>query len=414
MTSRLLLSFAGRAAAAALTLALFVPATSAQCFGPDGLDSAPCCTPVLANLPPFPPLSMDADGICWNACMLSNETCIRLDLSPPVPITCSKYSAVLNVTDCAGLPLLKGTVTLDYLRTWTENAVPGAAPNQVWRFAAKVDLVGSAVASPLCPVPPCALTPGASAFYYGYVDYSQNCATSEFDGVIVLYHACDKFIHNPPFSSVPGSFHPAATYALVGPHTPMNPFVPTIMAPPGGILTAEAMRRVTPNPIGMCNAEEPVLQGIFQPLIAGCLCPLALVPPLQSGNHLSGTGMCGGAFKSLNLWPLTPWFELTTTSIGRWSNALSYPGTEHASVAEGLFVYADPCPNPTVPPTSSFDIFYGSLTQGGYLVAPSPIGLLTNRFLDLASNYSVPVVSPVVLPLFGRVGPTDHLIYVNF
>lgn len=412
MTPRDLLSFAARLSAAVLTLFALVPTSQAQCFGDDNLGSVPCCTPTFANLPTFPATSLESQGICWDACQLSAQTCMKVSLGAPMPSLCSTFTAPIETFDCAGAPLLKGLVTLDYTRTWEETPVIGAAPTQVWRFAAKVDMAASTVATPGCPVPACSLLPGSTAFYYGYVDYALNCATGAFDTAIVLYHGCDKFIHDPAYSSVPGAFHPTRTFAIVGPDTAANPFVPGIALPPGGALLNEAMRRVTPDPIGSCFAEEHIQQGVFQPLITGCLCPLGFQPPQQAGNHLEATGICGGAFKSLNLWPLVPWFELTTTSIGRWSNGSSYPGPEHASVAEGLVLYDDAC-DPTGITLQTFDIFYGALTQGGYAIPPTPVMVLTDRFLDLASNYSLPTSLPVVLPLFGKVAPTDHLIYVN-
>jgi len=412
MTPRSLLSFSTRLAAAALSLFALTPAADAQCFGPDNLGGLPCCTSTFASLPSFPATSIQAQGICWDACALSGQTCMKLSLGAPALSFCSKYMAPIETFDCAGIPLLKGLMTLDYTRTWEETPVIGAAPTQVWRFAAKVDMAASSAAPPMCPVPNCSQLPGSTAFYYGYVDYTLNCATGIFETAVVLYHGCDRFIHDATFSSIPGAFHPTRTFAIVGPDTVANPFVPSIMLPPTGTLVDEAMRRVTPDPIGSCFAEEHIQQGIFQPLITGCLCPLAFQPPQQAGNHIDASGVCGGAFKSLNLWPIVPWFELTTTSIGRWSNGSSYPGPEHASVAEGLLLYTDVC-DPTGATVQSFDIFYGALTQGGYTIPPTPIAVLTDRFLDLASNYSLPTSLPVVLPLFGKVAPTDHLIYVN-
>lgn len=337
---------------------------------------------------------------------------MKLSLGAPSPSFCGTFTAPLETFDCAGNVLLKGLVTLDYTRTWEEHAVPGAIPTQVWRFTAKVDLAAPAGSPPLCPVPSCATVPGSTAFYYGYVDYALECASTTFDSAIVLYHGCDEFIHKPAFSSVPGAFHPTKTFALVGPDTVGNPFTPSITLPPAGILVNEAMRRATPNAIGTCTAEEPIQQGQFQPLISGCLCPLSFQPPQQSGNRISASAVCGGSFTSLNLFPVAPWFELITTSIGRWANASSYPGPEHASVAEGLLLYRDVC-DTSGTAVQSFDIFYGALTQGGYFVPPTPTAVLTDRFLDLASNYSLPVGLPIAFPLFGKVSLTDHLIYVN-
>lgn len=401
------------------TLFAFAPQAEAQCLTPDGYDSAICCTPVTPKLPEFPPSSLPGKGICWTDCTLSSEVCTKIALSAPTPALgmCTQYISKLEVSDCInGAPLMKGILTLDYTRTWSEEVSTGPVPIQIWRFAAKVDIVSPVTEKPLCPVPSCAKTGISTAFYYGYVDYALDCGTGVFETALVLYHGCDEFVHNPVFSAVPGTYHPSSTYAIVAPHTEANPFVPAVVLPPSGILVNEAMRNVTPNAIGTCNSEERVQQGIFQPLVTGCLCPLNFSPPQQAGVKIDGAGLCGGSFQSLNLWPLTPWYELVTTSIGRWTNFGSYPGPEAASVAEGLLIYTDACPTTGITETS-FDIFYGGMTVGGSKVSPSPTipqsPPLSSNFVDIASNYSSLVTAPIVFPLFGVVGSTDHLIYVN-
>ena len=91
---------------------------------------------------------------------------------------------------------------------------------QVWRFVVKADLslggTGGGCSRPSC------LPSHPTAFYYGYLDYAFDCATGQFDTVLVLFHNCDEFIHNPVFSSVPGVFNPGRTYAIVAPDTPAN------------------------------------------------------------------------------------------------------------------------------------------------------------------------------------------------
>jgi hypothetical protein len=400
----------------ALGVLSLAPPADAQCFVPDGYDSAPCCSNVTPTLPTFPASSLPGKGICWTNCALSGQVCTKISLGAPIPstATCTQYTSILDVFDCSsGATLMKGVVTLDYTRTWNEQVPTSSLPIQVWRFAAKVDIVSPLSGTPACPVPSCALTPISTAFYYGYVDYSLDCVTGAFDTVIVLYHGCDEFTHKPGFSSVPGAYHPNSTFAIVAPDTAANPFVPGVNLPTTGVLMNEAMRSVTPNAIGTCLAEEHIQQGIFQPLVSGCLCPLSLAPPQQSGVRLSASGMCGGSFQSLNLWPAAPWYELVTTSIGRWTNTSTYPGPEKASVAEGLLLYTNICSTSGAIETS-FDIFYGGFTGGGQsVITPGPGPTLTSNFLDLASNYSNLVTSPVVFPLYGTVAATDHLIYVN-
>ena len=420
MTIRSLLSLRNRIAPLgvfAATILALAPQAEAQCFIPDGYDSAPCCAPVTPTLPNFPSASLPGKGICWTDCVLSSEVCTKIGISAPVPssLVCTQYTSDLEVFDCvAGTQLMKGTLTLDYTRTWTEQSPTSSIPIQIWRFAVKVDMKSPAGATLGCPTPLCAQVPGASAFYYGYVDYALDCTTGAFDTVLVLYHACDDFIHNAAFSAVPGTFHPTTTYAIVAPDTAANPFVPSIAIPSAGILANEAMRSVTPNATGTCHAEEHIQQGSFTPLGSGCLCPLSFASPQQTAVKVDGSGMCGGGFSTVNFFPVVPWYDLIITSIGRWSSPVSYPGPEHASVAEGLFQYRNVCSTTGVV-EQSFDIFYGGYTIAGYPVIPtSPIfPPLSNRFLDIATNYSLLAGTPIAYPLYGAVAPTDHLIYVN-
>jgi len=416
MTKRQLLSIPKWMAMFAICFGFFVsaaPTAEAQCPTPDGLDATSCCTPATPNLPAFPAFTMPSAGICWQACMPLPKQCVIQDVGAPVPTTgCTQYNAPLSVLDCAsGATLMKGDLVLDYTRTWTETPIPGGPPAQVWRFAAKVDMEGSGATSAACPVPSCANVAGSTAFYYGYVDYSLDCVSGVWSQAVVLYHNCDRFVHNPSLSAVPGPFHPDRTYALVGPDTAANPFTPAIFLPAPATTIGEAMRNASPA-AGVCLAEEPLLQGQFIPQLTGCACPLSPQPPQSSGNRFDGSGACGSSFMSLNIFPTAPWYHLVTTSLGFWSTSASYPGPERASVAEGLLLYRDACEPP--PFNQTFDVFYGGMTEGGYTSDPTlPLAPPSSRFLDLASNYTLPVGAPFAFPAVGVVMPTRHLIYVN-
>jgi hypothetical protein len=400
---------------------LLSAAASAQslCFGPDLLDTGPCCAPVPLNLPqPLPPFQSPALGVCWQACNPAQQSCIDVFVAPPTPTPqCGTFMAPMQVVDCAGIGLLKGDLILDYTRTWAETAVPGTPPNlQVWRFVAKVDLFGDSTQTPQCPVPPSvgsAAGQWPTGFWYGYYDLAFDCSAGTFEHALVLYHGCDAFQHTAPLSSTPGVFHPATTYAIVAPHTVANPFVPVPFPTPGGPLLSEAVRSTSlPNLPGACIAEEFVPQGVLLPLASGCLCPLGLVPQQQTASTLLGGSVCGSSFSSLNFWPTAPWFDFVTTSIGTWSTGLAYPGPERAVVGEGLFLYREAC-SPAAQ-NQSLDVFYGGLTLGGYLVAPTPTAPNSQNFLDLASNYSAVLPGAIPFPLVGDVRKTEHLIYVNF
>lgn len=393
---------------------------NAQCFGPDNL-TGPCCQPVAANLPQFPGFDLPGLGICWSNCLPAQQPCIRVSFSAPAPTACGQYTSSVTIFDCNGVPLMFGSAVLDYTRTWDESPVPGVVPNQVWRFATKVDLGLGPVFNPSCVVPTC-LPTHPTAFFYGYVDYSLDCINGTFDSAVVLFHGCDELIHRPGLSDRPGVFHPTRSYGLVAPHTSANPFVPGALIPPGGPLIAEAMRTVLP-PIGgaaLCQTEELISQGQMFPIISGCLCPLSFNSTQQSAVRLDGIGSCPdpaglvSSFNTLNFWPIVPWFEMIVTSIGSWTTGASYPGPESAWVNEGLFRYHDSCQSVAGVTGDTLDVFYGATTAKGFPVVPtSPVFPPSENFTDLASNLAHPVGTPVPLPIIGSVRKTDHLIYVN-
>ncbi len=387
--------------------------TGAQCLMPDNLDSAPCCTPVDLALPTLPSTTIGALGIRWDACSIFSQTCETLSIGAPNPSPqCGHFTSFMSVDDCAGVALLSGVANLDYTRTWTETTGPAGPDYQVWRFALKADLSATAGAPLAANVPPC-LSLQPSAFYYGYIDYALNCATGTIESAVVLYHGCDDFQHQPGLSSRPGVYHPLDSYAIAGPHTAADPFIPAVLPPSGGVLLTEAMRDAVSSFPDICSAEEPLVQGSLLPIAQVCICPISFNFPLQhTVSRLDGSGVCGGSFASLNVWPTVPWYEMVTTAIGRWATA-SYPGPETAAVMEGLVFYNDVCSSSGVVQTS-LDILYGGQTTDGFTVVPADPTLPAPRhFLDVASNYSSPFPGPITLPIFGSVGPTEHLIYVN-
>lgn len=404
-----------------LTVGLVSAPAEAQCLIPDNL-TGPCCESTQLTLPSFPNFGQQGLGLCFKECIDINEECVSIVVEAPQPnfFQCGQYRSEINVDSCAGVSLLKGFMTLDYTRTWTETPVSPviSGPIQVWRFVAKVDMSGDPTVASTCLVPP-SLAAYNSAYYYGYVDYALNCATGDWEQSMVLYHACDWLIHQPGLSDKPGIFNPETSYALVAPNTAANPFVPGFDIVPAAPLVAEAMREVTPGPATAppCKYEEALLTGTYTPLGFGCLCPPSLGPIQMAGLDVRGESVCGSRFESLNLFPTAPWFGAMSISIGSWSSNAAYPGIEAARVHEGLYQYIEACPDSTTPPgvpAASLDIFYGAETIGGYPIAPTPVGTtLTQHFVDLASNYSNPLFAPVALPAVGSVRATDHLVYVN-
>src|SRR5262249_6884267 len=169
-------------------------------------------------LPAFGPASLPGLGLCWGQCLLQQQRTLKVSWTPLAPTTtCSEFSSILTVFDgISGAPLLTGPMVCDYTRTWGETDPTGVA-TQVWRFVVKADLSSLAPLPPPCPVPPCLAPAGPwpTAFFYGYMDYSSCTAAGGVDNVLVLYHAADRFIHAPGFSSEPGVFHPSGSYAIV-------------------------------------------------------------------------------------------------------------------------------------------------------------------------------------------------------
>lgn len=399
--------------AAVAFLAYLAPPTDAQCFGPDGLDSGPCCTPVNLTLPPLPTLTIPSLGICWNNCNVSTQTCNQTIVFSPTPgATCGQFVAPIGVLDCSSNLVMWGYASLDYTRTWVENTPPPVNEYQVWRFAVKVDMNG-VQPTPSCPTPTC--IPGSSpltAFFYGYIDYALNCTTGAWESSIVLFHGCDAFTHDPFYSCAPGSFHPNLEFAIVGPHTTAAPFVPSPVPTPTGVMLEEAMRSTWEPLPGMCLAEEKIVQGDVLATYTGCFC--GGTTPMNTSVAVQGSGSCGGRFSTLNAWPTVPWYDLVTTGIGRWSTATTYPGPEAASVAEGVFLYGtDGACSASGALETSVDIFYGGITQNGFTVVPPAGVILTQNFYDLASNYSVVLPGPFTFPLLGCVAPTAHVLYFN-
>lgn len=388
------------------------------CPDPDGLNGL-CWQQVLENLPQFPTVSLPASGICWGNCTPVPKVPLVATLTAPARIQCAVYTSTITVSDAAAVPQLTGTVRLDYTRTWLETDSNGV-PYQVWRFLAKVALTG--LAPPGCPVPSC--TPTFQPFFYGYLDYAKPCASVTWSNALVLFHNCDFFIHNPLISSQPGAFHPATTYAIVAPDTAANPFMPfvpaTVPVPPAGPLVAEAVRNVPAPGALACTAEEPISVGTLSPIVQACVCMLNLALAQVTAQNFLGRGVCTDAtgtpsgFASIDTFSLgLPWLHLMTTSIGCWTTSATYPGKECAFVTEGVVFYHDSCRAVALSPSNFVHVNYGAETTDGWMVVPSPGVMLTQKFIDVASNYSAILPGPITPPFVGGVLPTVHLIYGN-
>jgi hypothetical protein len=390
-----------------------IAAAQVPCTGPDNLWGFNCCQLVNATLPNFTQVSLPGLGICWLNCQPQQMSALKVDWTPLVQVQCSQYVTQLTVTDIGStLPILSGTLVLDYTRTWTE-VDPSGNFIQVWRFAAKTDLKPVLVGlPPVCPEPSCLQPFGnqSSAFFYGYVDYATNCSSGITQNVLVLQHSCDFLIHNPALSSAPGVYHPKNSYAIVAPHSTVQPFNVSKAPSPSGPLIGEGTRDFPNLPGGPCRANDGIIQGQLTFLGGVCLCPPSIVPKLQTFRQFSGQTNCpqisgaSGTFQALNIgFPSTlPWFYLTTTNIGVWTNPNVYPGKERAWVDEGLFLRQTGCSGDVV------SIEYGGSTKDGWSIL-HPV--LLTACIDIADNYTAPLFGPYPFPILGNVMQTDRVTF---
>ncbi|MEQ8768402.1 MAG: hypothetical protein RL885_31145 [Planctomycetota bacterium] len=402
----------------ALTIGFAAPAQAQLCFGPDGLQGN-CWEKTPANLPDLPEFKLEASGICWNKCDPQKLAGV-LEFQAPNRLTCGVYDSVVTMNDAAGVPQLVGRARLDYTRTW-EEADPNGRVYQVWRFLTKVDFSLGQANAPSCIVPRCAFS-GQTVFYYGYVDYALECNNQQFFNSAVLFHPCDRFIHDPRHSSRPGVFHPDDYFALVAPDNAATPFTPfastSAVVPPAGAALG-AVRLVPALGTPDCVKEERLQQHVTNNIGQACACPLDRTRNGVTAQFNQGDGSCPDAagqnsnYAAINTFIpglLFPWLFTVTHHVGAWGGGAGspYPGPEAVYVNEGFYRFYDSCSA-----RLSIDVSYGAMTERGFQVKPDPQRpwQATDRFLDIASNYSrTQGINP---PFTGQVFPTQHLIYVN-
>ena len=162
--------------------------------------------------------------------------------------------------------------------------------------------------------------------------------------------------------------------------------------------------------------EEYITGGNVSPFVTGCMSPPSLAAGQVTLSLYQGSGSCPdtsgltSGFQATALaFPTLPWPYLVTTSIGTWTGVATYPGPEMAWVDEALVRYYDSCVS-----NDFFEVLYGASTDQGWTVVPtSPVFPPTQRFRDMADNWSAPVVGIHPLPILGHIMPSDHLIYTN-
>lgn len=388
------------------TMVWVSPAEAPLCLGTDGL-TGPCCATTTVSLPAFlPGDTLQSVGICWNACVPSTNPVI-LEIGQPTPVWCGAFQSQLSVTDGSGLSLMSGVGILDFTRTWTEINDDGDEL-QVWRMMVKSDLMLAGTAAP-CPVPIC-FAAAPIAFFSGHIDFAINCNTGSLETSASLFHTCDRFIHDPNASSIPGPQHPGISYAIVGPDVPANPFVPTILSPITGQITGGASRRVAA-PGTVCRSEDPLVAGNLGLNLQGCACPLSWTPAQYSTQPFAASGSCSGAFSAILTPNPYPWKRMITTSLGTWTGSgpgTPYPGDEALWAEEGFFFFTDGCTSNT-----RIESFYGVMTDKGFTVLPdAQRPWLSDKMIDLASNFDSS--NGLFPPFVGNVMATSHTIHANF
>jgi len=383
-TSRLASFFA----IAALALAP-LPAR-AQC-SPDLFDTVPCCNPVVPSLPVIPAVSQTSKFICFRDCATQANVNLCVDIDPPQPITipggavCGVYLIRFKVKTCGGGQILwQGNLRAHYSRNWLEIDPTGVAVG-VWRFLLNGDMkptafLLNATTSPNF-IPSCRTSFGNKVYFGGYVDYAFDCGTSAWTAAWALNHDCDTF-HHPTggFSPRPApgaGFHPTRTFTFVGPGAGF--VVDPVTTPvPVGPSVADALRwndwGTLPN---ICRGEEKVA-GSVQSFGSFCVCTLSSGPAQYENTSVNVAGGCGSAVQPSPV-------IFTSKRIGRWTNAVVFPGLEDLNVNLGYLTYTNACKG-----TNTLEFFEGATTLGGnpgfdYFMQP-----LDRAFMDIGTSNKNP------------------------
>ncbi len=283
----------------------------------DGFDFfGQCCAPAMPSLPQFPPITQRIKFICWRDCAPTVCQDICVDIGQPVPanigpvmLGCGVYFVPVTIRTCQAVPqtLWSGRLVGTYARTWLEDTVPdplGLKEVQVWRLLLNGDLVPSTFliqnfGNNPCVVPPCRANFGNRVYWFGYIDYRNDCANNLWEAEWAIDHECDFFAHNADSrrpAPAGGAFHPRHSYNFVGPST----FVCSLNIPvSNGPVIQESVRTIRwngPNQPPVCFVEEPMNQGILQPGQDICMCVPPIAGPQYNLSQFQGVGVCGTNF----------------------------------------------------------------------------------------------------------------------
>ena len=99
-----------------------------------------CCSPVVPNLPPFPPFTLHGQGNCIKDCTPGNPFDVQIHFESPGQVFCDTF--VIPITITGGFVNIAPQLLIaKYARTWTEMSATGGLVQQVWRFLVNGDLV---------------------------------------------------------------------------------------------------------------------------------------------------------------------------------------------------------------------------------------------------------------------------------
>jgi hypothetical protein len=377
----------------------------AQCV-PDGLNVAPCCTPLGVNLPGFPAIAQSIRYLCFNQCSPQINVNLCVDVDPPQSVTagggvvCGIYLIRYRVRLCSSGQLLwSGTMRAHYSRNWVEVPVTGQTIG-VWRFLLNGNLVpssfllSSAQAGNPCVIPTC-FPVFNSVYFTGYIDYAFHCQNQTWSAAWALTHDCDA-VHHSPTSARPApasGLHATRSFVFVGPGPSFVVNVAAGVRSDGPIVQGAARWNDWMGLPAICRAEEP-LGGVVQALNEFCHCGVpGTNPPQYIDTAVNAMGACGTVIDT----PLPPIVPFLQKRIGTWTDPAVFPGEEVLFLDRGEIRFTNSCTG-----VSAAEFFEGVETIGGYPALTYNGDPLGRQFEDMGSanrgpnNLAVRVGAPHV------------------
>lgn len=281
---------------------------------PDGFDfRGECCEIAQPTLPDFPGIKQQIRYITWQRCQLRRNKTLCVDIGRPepyilpdgTPAGCGVYTIPFNLRTCGGqmITIFSGDIIGTYARTWLEDTDPDQAglETQVWRILINGDLRLSDFANDRygtnLHIPQCHHDYDRNIYWFGYLDYRNDCETNTWTVEWTLDHECDKYHHNPTSArpAPAAGYHSNRSFNIVGPSL----FVPTINIPfSQGFVAAENVRTLDyrQRPV-TCFRDDPIRDGFLQPTLEFCVCEDG--DPQYALTDFFGSSFCGTGFSTI-------------------------------------------------------------------------------------------------------------------